>query len=384
MRYHYDRRALRANMRCLILITTLFFIWAKPISADLQSSLHPSTHTDTINPGSFDVLYGGACEWDGVPLFTIDPTSGASVGVGPTGLEQIEGLAINSQGEIFAVDYWNLYRLDGETGWAHLVGFMESFYWGMAFDRNDVLYAVTFVGELVTVDTATGAPTVVGMTGVEFGPDAIAFDPTDGSLYMSHRDIDAIYMVDPQTADTYLLGFTDLLNPVRGLAFDAPGFLYGLSSNNRDNETPSPDDRTYLILIDKTNGKGTIIGLVQFVTARALALAPTFGTGIDTETLTVPNGISLEQNTPNPFNPITAVSYRLPSAGSVELTIYNALGQKIRTLVDEFQSAGPHWVEWEGRDDRGVIVSSGVYLYRLALTTADGTIVKAKKMTFLK
>ena len=73
---------------------------------------------------------------------------------------------------------------------------------------------------------------------------------------------------------------------------------------------------------------------------------------------------ALEQNYPNPFNMQTEIEYQLPKNGFVELVIYNMSGQKIRTLVSEDQNAGRYRVRWNGRDDSGVEVSSGVYMYK--------------------
>ncbi len=74
----------------------------------------------------------------------------------------------------------------------------------------------------------------------------------------------------------------------------------------------------------------------------------------------------LEANYPNPFNPETHIAYRLSTSGAVELAIYNILGQRIRTLVQEVQSAGRYRVVWNGRNDNGAPVASGIYLYRLS------------------
>ena len=67
---------------------------------------------------------------------------------------------------------------------------------------------------------------------------------------------------------------------------------------------------------------------------------------------------------PNPFNSTTQIPYRLGTPGRVQLSIYNALGQPVRTLVDQVQPAGFYQVRWNGRDQRGTIVSAGVYLTR--------------------
>jgi hypothetical protein len=66
-------------------------------------------------------------------------------------------------------------------------------------------------------------------------------------------------------------------------------------------------------------------------------------------------------NSPNPFNPETSISYSLAENRRVSLVVYNALGQKVRTLVNGPLAAGKHMTRWDGRDDAGRSVSSGVY-----------------------
>ena len=65
----------------------------------------------------------------------------------------------------------------------------------------------------------------------------------------------------------------------------------------------------------------------------------------------------LEQNTPNPFNPTTAIHYSLPSAGDAELVIFNVQGRRVRTLVAGPQEAGPGSIIWDGNSDSGTPVS---------------------------
>ena len=79
----------------------------------------------------------------------------------------------------------------------------------------------------------------------------------------------------------------------------------------------------------------------------------------------LPVDTALQPNYPNPFNSSTQIPYRLGESGPVRLAIYNVLGQSVRTLLDEVQSAGFHQVSWDGKDSRGGNVTSGVYFLRI-------------------
>jgi len=93
-----------------------------------------------------------------------------------------------------------------------------------------------------------------------------------------------------------------------------------------------------------------------------------------------PTAYALSENYPNPFNPTTSIEFAIPTAGSVELVIYNINGQKVRTLVNETKDAGLYKVIWDGKNELGETVSSGIYLYRLV----SGNFTKMQKMTLLK
>ena len=93
-----------------------------------------------------------------------------------------------------------------------------------------------------------------------------------------------------------------------------------------------------------------------------------------------PQGLELFQNYPNPFNPQTTIRYNLPQGSQVRLTIYNIAGQKVKTLVEEHQTAGHNAVRWNGTDDNGSEVTSGIYFYRIQA----GEFTQTKKMVILK
>ncbi len=93
-----------------------------------------------------------------------------------------------------------------------------------------------------------------------------------------------------------------------------------------------------------------------------------------------PESFGLDQNFPNPFNPSTTIRYQLSNGANVELGVYTMLGQKIRHLVETHQPTGHYTVRWDGRDDRGAELATGVYVYRLKV----GTQTQARKLLLLR
>jgi len=102
-------------------------------------------------------------------------------------------------------------------------------------------------------------------------------------------------------------------------------------------------------------------------------------TGIDDQVI-LPQVFSLSQNYPNPFNAQTVINYTLPTAGHVTLEIFNVLGQKVNTLFDEYQEAGYKSVIWNGNDNSGKNIATGIYFYRLSSSNEQIT----KRMLMLK
>jgi hypothetical protein len=97
---------------------------------------------------------------------------------------------------------------------------------------------------------------------------------------------------------------------------------------------------------------------------------------------TLPGELRLLPNFPNPFNPTTTIKYEIPSNMNlpIQLSIYNVAGQLMRTLVNEIQQAGTYTVNWDGSDDRGMPVSSGMYF--CILQAGDSR--AARKITLIR
>ena len=94
----------------------------------------------------------------------------------------------------------------------------------------------------------------------------------------------------------------------------------------------------------------------------------------------LPSQFGLAQNYPNPFNPETTIEYQVPRIEPIQIRVFNILGQQIRTLVDEVREAGRHLVIWDGRDNSGRPVASGVYFCQMTA----GSYRETRKMTLLK
>ncbi len=136
----------------------------------------------------------------------------------------------------------------------------------------------------------------------------------------------------------------------------------------------------------------TLSGTVTNVKARAYrngwsASAVAAGTYVTTiaavdeeEEPTAPVSFSLAQNYPNPFNPTTVIEYYLRHGAPVELAVYNLLGERVKTIISEAQPAGWHTATWDGNDNLGSPVASGVYLYQLKA----GDYIESRKMLLLR
>jgi bacillopeptidase F len=195
------------------------------------------------------------------------------------------------------------------------------------------------------------------------------------------------------------------LLPLTGLQYSAllandsgkPGFtsgrLYSLLTGDSSNTSAVDGDAMFMVSSDEYDLKPNAYFRVSFAIVaghnhsdleEAMDKAREkfdLSTGIDDlYTDVLPDDIRLLQNYPNPFNPATTIAFELDHSSDVSLAVYNALGQKVTTLVDGVLAAGPHEVIWDGTDRTGAPVATGVYFYRLASENA----AKTRKMLLLK
>ena len=106
----------------------------------------------------------------------------------------------------------------------------------------------------------------------------------------------------------------------------------------------------------------------------------TQATAIGDEDSKLPHKYALEQNYPNPFNPATTIKFELAKTSKVEISVYNVMGQLVKTLANEEMSAGEHQLVWGGKNMNGNQVTSGIYFLKMK----SGKFTKVRKMTLLK
>jgi hypothetical protein len=141
----------------------------------------------------------------------------------------------------------------------------------------------------------------------------------------------------------------------------------------------SPPQRAYTVR-GTDNSIGSAVLYVSALDQDLYFDASSF-TAVDDEVEDKPiRRFSLDQNYPNPFNPTTKIEFVLSKSGQVRIEIFNILGQKVKTLVDQYLKAGHQMIEWDGKDESGEEVASGIYFYRLQAKEFTQT----KKMVLMR
>ena len=126
---------------------------------------------------------------------------------------------------------------------------------------------------------------------------------------------------------------------------------------------------------------GDLRGVFYLDDIRLVTVAPPPGTAVvDDHSAGAPKSFSLSQNYPNPFNPETTIRFDLPQAEEIELALYDLTGQKVATLAEGLRETGTYSLRWDGRDEDGRELASGVYLYRLIA----GDRVATRKLLLLR
>lgn len=226
------------------------------------------------------------------------------------------------------------------------------------------------------------AATTLRVADLEIDHGADLNSSTDDILYYSTRagdgtfddgvwrveDINTIFPIVVNLIDEMdLYGFDDgaNINDRAAIALDAAGNIVLMENSNEHVFFLSPpgqgDTNSYT-----TTGNDTITVEVDV--------------SVETTGEIVPTGYSLAANYPNPFNPSTTINYVLGGTGETTLKVYNLLGGEIRTLVNEVQAAGEYSVTWDGKENTGSNVASGVYILHLK----SGDFSQSRRITLMK
>jgi hypothetical protein len=244
--------------------------------------------------------------------------------------------------------------------------------WGFKWDNNTVILADSF--KLV------GSGNTVNPIEVSTGslPSAdVAAEPNEGVLV--------------KIRNATLMG----LNPYDASFDDGSGEClvdgdFMLSADQDPNTTfYVNDDAGYLVAFGDTLYPGDRVDMIQGIFTFSFGTykievrdGDDFGVkvGVDPDFKPIALTYKLDQNFPNPFNPETRIYFQIPQSHNVRIVVYNMLGQKVRMVTDSHFTPGNHVVNWDGRDDVGNAVPTGVYVYRIMA----GEFIAAKKMLLVK
>ena len=139
------------------------------------------------------------------------------------------------------------------------------------------------------------------------------------------------------------------------------------------------DSGTLVILVDENNNE-TNLGPNELAQNNFQNFIIVDNSTMQIDDIQVPLEFSLDQNFPNPFNPITTIRYALPKDSFVKITIYDVLGNVIKDLLQKHQSPGFKTISWDATDDKGKNMPAGIYIYGIEA----GGFLQTSKMILLK
>ena len=247
--------------------------------------------------------------------------------------------------------------------------------------------ALTGTGTLIIVTgQVVGAGTsAVQFTSFQFNEGTPSGSGVDGSVIVGTPVKPVFISRTPANLSTVSQSTATALNNIAFVvhASDVAGFplQYTWKQNGAVVKGPGTDS-TYTSRYSTPHGTAYSVTCI-FTTTASLSDSTTWAFTVTDvpKPYEIPTDFTLTQNYPNPFNPTTMMMFSLPKEAPVSFEIYNMLGVKIRTLMaGETKSAGVHSITWDGKDDSGLNMPSGVYLYRIHA----GTFLASKKMTLLK
>jgi len=175
----------------------------------------------------------------------------------------------------------------------------------------------------------------------------------DAPVILSFAPVDSLIIVD----ELQDIDFSVLVNDIDN-SFENLEFTWFVNS-----EAQTETDSTFTYSV---NSSGDIeIKTIVFDGAESDSTVWTVRSTASITDEMIPVRTNLHQNYPNPFNPATTINYDLKEQGQVKILVYNTNGSLVRTLIDGNQKAGYHSISWNGRDNNGRSVSSGLYIYKM-------------------
>jgi len=174
------------------------------------------------------------------------------------------------------------------------------------------------------------------------------------------------------TVDNYLHEAAQADNPPSGTVYDPENDGTPLKSLGVHEHWNNPTDKQYSLNL----GTGEGIELIK--------ITKNTPTVVERSNGDIPDTFTLFANYPNPFNPSTTICYSLPTSADIRLNIYNLKGEKVRTLINQHQSAGTFETSWNGSNDNNVRVASGIYIYRMEINTGREIVSQSRQMLLLK
>ena len=344
---------------------------------DSRSTVELSGRGFTIQPARTFNNYGIGNIDNGSALYQLAHPDFFDTILGTNSYSDIHGLTMNAEDNILHATiniegHANIAQIDAAAANVAIRATFENLILrSLAFGADGKIFACHFVnGKLYELDIASESATEIGATGIPLLR-ALAYDGARDRL-LGANFLGSLYEIDVETGVSTFLASTGH-NQFLDLEWDAnDDLLFGLTgSNGNENTVHVIDPLTYQTSSSWNIGFIGLTSIVFDITPVAIA---------ETPANMLPSAFALEANYPNPFNPTTTIRYSLPVSTSVELAIYNTVGQKIVTLASGRESAGYQAVTWDGRDDSGNTVASGIYIYRLTA----GSFQQSAKMILMK
>jgi hypothetical protein len=323
---------------------------------DLTNSVTSFTNAGIVNPG----MSPGALTVNGMDM-TQQSTCLINIEIESTTSGDFDSLAVIgdvTKGGILNVDLYN--------GYFPLVGDSIPFLSATAVSGDFDSLELQIGGIIFDTVSAADLVSLVCTQADNYDP-TIALDSVIAFDVVDSAEIDLWAVADdPEYPDTLL--------------------SFSFSSDN-DSLTTSYDPSTGIVTLAGDQSYYGVVELIVTVTDPKGAFAVDTivvnvnnAQDVDDSGNALPGEFVLEQNYPNPFNPSTTISFTLPQRSPVRIDLYNIVGQKVTTISDKVLPAGSHQVYWDGTDQNGQEIATGIYFYRLEARD----FVETKKMVLLK